>query len=266
MSDAPGRRWILVLGASSGFGGASCLAFAEAGYDVLGVHLDRKGTLPLATAVVEQVRAMGRQCHFFNVNAADEERREEVLDQVAALLAEHGGTIQVLLHSLAFGSLVQMADPEAKHLLQPRQLTMTLEVMAHSLIWWSRDLVQRKLMIRDGRIFAMTSFGSVVAAPTYGAVSAAKSALESHIRQLAVELGRHGVRANSIMAGVTDTPALRKIPDHEHMLSEASRRNPSGRITTPEDVAAALVDLARPGLHWMTGNVIRIDGGEGVVA
>ncbi len=260
------RRWILVLGSSSGFGAASCLAFAEAGYDVLGVHLDRKGTMPAALAVVEQVQSLGRQCHFFNVNAADEERRGEVMDQITALLAEHGGTVHVLLHSLAFGSLVQMADPDAGRLLKPRQLTMTLEVMAHSLIWWARDLVQKRLMIRDGRIFAMTSFGSVVAAPTYGAVSAAKSALESHTRQLAVELGRHGIRANAVMAGVTDTPALRKIPDHEHMLSEAGRRNPSGRLTTPQDVAAALVELARPGLHWMTGNVIKVDGGEGVVA
>ena len=260
------RRWILILGSSSGFGAASAVAFAEAGYDVLGVHLDRKATLPAAQALVEQVRGMGRLCHFFNVNAADEERRGEVLDQVAQLLRDHGGSVQVLLHSLAFGSLVEMANPQAKRLLKPRQLSMTMEVMAHSLVWWSRDLVQRELMIRDGRIFSMTSFGSVVAAPAYGAVSAAKSALESHTRQLAVELGAYGIRANAVMAGVTDTPALRKIPGHEEMISEATRRNPSGRITTPQDVATALVDLARPGLHWMTGNVIKVDGGEGVVA
>ncbi len=143
---------------------------------------------------------------------------------------------------------------------------MTLEVMANSLIWWSRDLVDRELMGSGGRIFSMTSSGSVIVFPTYGAVSAAKAALESHTRQLAVELAPMGIRCNAIMAGVTDTPALRKIPGNDDIVETALRRNPSGRITQPDDVASALVDLARPGLSWMTGNVIRIDGGEGIVA
>ena len=258
------RRWILVLGASSGFGAATCRHFAKAGYDILGVHLDRKVTLPNALAVRADVEAEGRLCRLFNENAADEDKRQAVLDGVAETLAEHGGTVQVFLHSLAFGSLLPFAG-EGRN-LKPRQLTMTLEVMAHSLIWWSRDLVDRGLMVSGGRIFSMTSSGSVVVFPTYGAVSAAKASLESHTRQLAVELAPHGVRANAIMAGVTDTPALRKIPGSDDIVEAATRRNPSGRLTQPDDVAAALVDLSRPGMHWMTGNVVRIDGGEGIVA
>ena len=108
----------------------------------------------------------------------------------------------------------------------------------------------------------MTSSGSLAAWPSYGAVSAAKSALESHIRQLALELAPLGVTANAIMAGVTQTPALNKIPGAEKIVQIAIERNPSGRLTTPEDVAAALVNLSGSGTYWMTGNVIRIDGGE----
>ncbi|MCP4808203.1 MAG: SDR family oxidoreductase [Proteobacteria bacterium] len=262
MSD--GRRWILVLGASSGFGAATCRHFAKAGYDILGVHLDRKVTLPNALAVQADVEAEGRLCRLFNVNAADDDRRAEVLDAIAETVALQGGTVEVLLHSLAFGSLLSFVG-EGRN-LKPRQLTMTLEVMANSLIWWSRDLVDRELMGSGGRIFSMTSSGSVIVFPTYGAVSAAKAALESHTRQLAVELAPMGIRCNAIMAGVTDTPALRKIPGNDDIVETALRRNPSGRITQPDDVASALVDLARPGLSWMTGNVIRIDGGEGIVA
>lgn len=258
------RRWILVLGASSGFGAATCRAFAKAGYDILGVHLDRKVTLPNALAVQADVEAEGRLCRLFNVNAADDDRRAEVLDAIAETLALQGGRVEVLLHSLAFGSLLSFVG-EGRN-LKPRQLTMTLEVMANSLIWWSRDLVDRELMGSGGRIFSMTSSGSVIVFPTYGAVSAAKAALESHTRQLAVELAPIGIRCNAIMAGVTDTPALRKIPGNDDIVAAALRRNPSGRITQPDDVANALVDLARPGLSWMTGNVIRIDGGEGIVA
>jgi NAD(P)-dependent dehydrogenase (short-subunit alcohol dehydrogenase family) len=66
------------------------------------------------------------------------------------------------------------------------------------------------------------------------------------------------------MAGITDTPALRKIPDHEKVLASARARNPQGRLTRPEDVAEALVALSGPGTAWMTGNVLRVDGGEDI--
>jgi enoyl-[acyl-carrier-protein] reductase (NADH) len=67
------------------------------------------------------------------------------------------------------------------------------------------------------------------------------------------------------MGGLTDTPALRVIPDHEHMMAEAIEHNPSGRMTTPEDVADTLVALANPRIKWITGDVIRVDGGEYIV-
>lgn len=139
---------------------------------------------------------------------------------------------------------------------------MTLDVMGHSLVYWTQELVERGLMREGGRIFAMTSTGDFHAWPTYGPVSAAKAALEAHIRQLALELAPRGITANAIRAGVTDTPALRKIPGHEAMVEAASRRNPHRRLTTPEDVAQALVVLARPETQWITGNVIGVDGGE----
>ncbi len=71
---------------------------------------------------------------------------------------------------------------------------------------------------------------------------------------------------NAIRAGVTDTPALRKIPGAELMLGEAARRNPGGRLTTPEDVAGAIVALSLPGTGWISGNVIGVDGAENVIA
>ena len=111
----------------------------------------------------------------------------------------------------------------------------------------------------------MTSAGSHRVWKTYGAVSAAKAALEAHIRQLAVELAPAGITANAIQAGVTDTPALRKIPGHERMLEQAAAANPGGRITTPADIAAAVVAFSLPHTQWMAGNIIRVDGGEDIV-
>jgi NAD(P)-dependent dehydrogenase (short-subunit alcohol dehydrogenase family) len=114
----------------------------------------------------------------------------------------------------------------------------------------------------EGRIFAMTSTGSSSVWEGYGAVSAAKAALESHVRQLAFELGPRGITANAVCAGVTDTPAVKKIPNHETMIKAALRKNPAHRLTRPEDVANALVALAQPCTYWLNGNVLCIDGGE----
>ena len=89
--------------------------------------------------------------------------------------------------------------------------------------------------------------------------------LSSEHRQLAYELGPKGIRANSIRAGVTDTPALRKIPGNDLLLDKAAESNPRGRLTTPEDVALAIGALAGPGGEFISGNVVGVDGGEDIV-
>src|SRR3977135_1447517 len=70
--------WALVLGASSGFGAATSLALARAGLHIFGVHLDRKSTLPNAERLASASKALGREAHFYHVNAADEEKRAEL--------------------------------------------------------------------------------------------------------------------------------------------------------------------------------------------
>ena len=142
---------------------------------------------------------------------------------------------------------------------------MTLDVMANSLVYWVQGLADRNLIGAGTRIVAMTSAGGTRIWPSYGPVSAAKAALESHIRQLAYELAPKGITVNAIRAGVTDTPALRKIPGNDELLEGARHRNPSGRLTTPEDVAAAIALLSDPRSYWITGNTIGVDGGEDIV-
>jgi len=256
------NRWALILGASSGFGEAAALALAEAGYDIFGIHLDRRAGLEHVEEIVAKIETLGRQARFFNINAADAEKRAEVIEAMKE--AAGGAPVRVLLHSLAFGTLKPfVADAEADALGQ-RQMEMTLDVMANSLVYWAQDVHRAGLFVAGSKIYAMTSAGDRVVWKAYGAVSAAKSALESHIRQLAVELAAEGITANAIKAGVTDTPALRKIPGNDAIVESAQARNPSGRLTTPEDVARCLVALSGEGTDWMTGNVIQIDGGEDI--
>lgn len=254
--------WALVLGASSGFGEACARALAADGFNVYGVHLDRKSTMGHVEEVVEAIRATGRDVEYFNVNAADPSKREEIVRHIHGRLDGSGEQVRVLLHSLAFGTLKPFVRQEGQAALGQRELEMTLDVMANSLVYWAQDLVENGLMREGGRIYSMTSTGDFHAWPSYGAVSAAKAALEAHTRQLALELAPRGITVNSIRAGVTDTPALRKIPGSEGMIVAAAKRNPHRRLTTPEDVAQALVALARPETAWITGNVIGVDGGE----
>lgn len=256
-------RSALILGASSGFGEAAALEFARAGYDIWGVHLDRRAGLARVEEIRASVQGAGAEAVFFNINAASPDKRDQVLEEIAGRAAP--GSVRVLLHSLAFGTLRPFVAADPSGSMTMEQMDMTLTVMAHTLVYWAQGLVYHGLMGQGGRIFAMTSSGGDRVIPSYGAVSAAKAALESHCRQLALELAPRGITANAIRAGVTDTPALRKIPGAEHMIEEARRRNPHGRLTTPEDVARCMVALAAEGTAWMTGNVVRVDGGEDFV-
>lgn len=256
-------KWALILGASSGFGAAASRELARHGMHIIGVHLDRRAAMAGVEELVKNIRAAGVQAHFFNVNAADAIKRQEVLDQVTPKLGS--STITVFMHSLAFGTLKPYLASNPKDQLTKDQMEMTIDVMANSLVYWTQDLVARKLIGKGSRVFAMTSSGGTRVWLNYGAVSAAKAALESHIRQLSMELAPYEASANCIRAGVTDTPALRKIPGSDHMIEFAKVRNPHHRLTTTEDVAQAIALMANSGAGWITGNVIGADGGEDIV-
>ena len=254
-------RWALVLGASSCFGEACVRAFASAGYNIFGVHLDRRAGLERVQAMASEIEDQGRSARFFNINAADVDKMASALDEMADTMGD-GEDVGALMHSLAFGSMGPYIPGPDDDPVTPRQMDMTVRVMSHTLVDWAQGLLQRDMMGEGGRIFAMTSSGSNRVIPGYGPVSAAKAALESHCRQLAYELAPRGITVNALRGGVTDTPALRKIPGSDKLVEDATRKNPSGRLTRPEDVADAAVALCAPESHWVTGNVINVDGGE----
>ncbi len=256
------KGWALILGASSGMGGATAKELARNGFDIFGVHMDMRSTMPNVEAIKAEIESQGREAVFFNVNAADADKRAGVIQGIVEKTAEDDSFVRVLMHSLAFGALLPVIGENPKERLSQKQMEMTLDVMANSLIYWAQDLAAHNLLRRGSRIFAMTSSGSTRVIRSYGAVSAAKAALETHIRQLAFELAPLGVTANAIRAGVTDTPALRRIPEGIAMLERVKESNPSGRATTPEDVATTIAVLSDERLQWMTGNVIGVDGGE----
>lgn len=150
----------------------------------------------------------------------------------------------------------------ADSFLEEEDLTRTIHAMGTSLLGWTQELLGRGMFAPDARVLGLTSEGNEVAWKGYAAVAAAKVALQSVSRSIAVEMAPFGIRSNIVQAGVTDTPALRMIPGSAHLKAQARVRNPFGRLTSPEDVANVIYLLSLPEAAWINGEVIRVDGGE----
>ena len=234
------ERWALILGGSSGMGEATAITLAKAGYKIVGIHLDFRAALAHVAEVKAAIEAAGSEA----------EGRHPY--------------VRVVMHSLAFGSLVPFLADDPKAAVDRKKMEMTQDVMANSLVYWVQDLWHGGFLEAGSKIYAMTSEGSTRVVPSYGVVSSAKAALEAHIRQLAMELARHGTgaTANCIRAGVTVTPALLKIPESQTMIDITMKRNPTGRMTTPQDVANAILALSGEGTEFINGDIISVDGGE----
>lgn len=262
------KDYALILGASSGFGEAVALELAAEGFNILGVHMDRGAGLTKVEQIKRQIMDHGVEAMYFNLNAASDKNREQVIQRIQDhfKIKNNKGKIKIMLHSLAFGSLAPYIHNDPKERLSQKQMDMTLNVMAHSLVYWVRDLMMADFFTQGSKIYAMTSSGSVRVTPYYGAVSAAKAALESHVRQLALELAPYSITVNALRAGVTFTPALRKIPGHETMIDLALSQIPFKRLTQPTDIAKYIVSQVTSDELWNTGNIINLDGGEIAVA
>ena len=183
--------WALVLGASSGFGGAAAVELARAGMNIFG-----DPPRPAGHDADRPARHQGDQAHAAAKRSSSTSTPRtrssgaETLDEIQERFADTPAhTVRVLLHSLAFGTLKPFIAKKPEDAVTQAQMEMTIDVMANSLVYWTQGLLIRDLMKTGGRIFAMTSSGGHTVLPAYGAVSAAKAALESHIRQLAMELG-----------------------------------------------------------------------------
>jgi NAD(P)-dependent dehydrogenase (short-subunit alcohol dehydrogenase family) len=193
----------------------------------------------------DRAPALVRLAEALGIPAAD-------LDRAADALAESGEPAFQALRPVDYGEAV----------LDDEDMARTIYSMGTSLLTWVQRMHSAGLFAADARVIGLTSEGNEVAWRGYAAVAAAKSALESVSRAIAVEFAPHGIRSNIIQAGVTDTPALRVIPGSARMKAGARMRNPFVRLTTPDDVADVVYLLSLDEAGWINGALIRADGGE----
>jgi len=252
-------NWALILGGSSGIGASCARELAKKGVNIYGIYLRKKSAV--IDELTTELKGYGVEVIYKKMSATNEEKRIEVINELRNI---NNLNIKVFVHSLAFGTLKPMISEDSQNMLNQKNIEMTLDVMSNSIVYWTQDLFKNKLLSSGSQIFAMTSAGSHIQWKAYGAVSMAKAALESAVRQLAVELAPYKIAANSIQAGITDTEALRKIPESEKIINNASNNNPNKRLTLPEDVGKIIANIGLSNDNWMTGNTIRLDGGEDI--
>jgi enoyl-[acyl-carrier protein] reductase III len=259
-------NWAIILGGSSGFGFAAVEKLAKHGMNIAVLYRE---TAAAERELKEKFAKFSKINEVniipFNVNALDVSARTRFIEQFTAITGKH--SVKVLLHSIARGNLKPLiskgGDVQTNYqTLSIDDIQLTSYAMSTSLLDWARILLKADLFHSDGRIIGLTSEGADKYWEGYAAVSIAKASLKSLATYMAVELSKYGLKTNLIQAGITATPSLKKIPDSEKLIQTAVKRNPLGRITTPEDVANVIYLLCTDEAAWINGSVIHVDGGE----
>ena len=252
-------EWVLILGGSTGHGGATAKRLAQDGYGIIAFHFDRGEVKQLAEELKTEINEItGGRCHYFNTNAAAVKTMDEYIPRISEITG--GNPVKLLLHSIAFGTTTNFFGDKP---VTQKQMDMTVHVMGNSLLYWTQKLYDAKLLGQGSRVLGLTSEGNYVAMEGYGPVSVAKMAMEAIIRQIGWELGQFGITANAVQAGVTPTRALTKITDNwKTWVENTKKRNPMHRTTTPEDIANTISLLLRPEADFINCSIIYCDGGE----
>jgi enoyl-[acyl-carrier protein] reductase III len=241
----------LVTGSSRGIGRACALRLAEAGADVIVNFVTSQGA---AQDVAERIQRMGRRAAVVKADVTEYEDVQGMLEFVR----EKFGRLDILVSNAASGGFRPLMEATPRHF----EATMNTNVRALLyLVQSARTLLER----REGRakVIALSSHGAQLPLPDYGLIGASKAALESVIRQLALEMGGQGVNCNVVRAGLVVTDSTRNFPQAEQIIAGAQAKSMvGGRLLTPDDVASAVLFLASPMADLVQGQTLIVDGGE----
>jgi NAD(P)-dependent dehydrogenase (short-subunit alcohol dehydrogenase family) len=228
-------RAILVTGASRGIGKASADALAASGWSVIGIARTAPENFP---------------GEFHEVDLSD-------LDATAAFggrLAERGDVLGIVNNA-------GVARAERFGEVAPQSFTALLDANLRPALQLTQALAPAMRAARFGRIVNVSSL-VVRGLPFRTSYAAAKAALESLTRTMAIELAPFGITANAVVPGPTETELFRaNNPPGSAEEARYLAQIPMGRLAHPEDIAATIAFLASPGASVLTGQMIGVDGG-----
>ncbi len=237
----------VVTGGTRGIGRAISLDLAGDGRKVFALYARNRRA---ADTLAGEAEARGLDIVCLRGDLSRDAPREAVLDALGA----EATPIDVLVHAAATG-VHRSADA-----LTEKHLRFTLETNVVAFHAMLRALLPR--MGRGTRVIALTSAGGTRTIDRYAAVGASKGALEALTRHWAVELAPRGIAVNLVCPGLVLTDAVDAFPDRDRRIGTAHDETPSGRLTTPADVAAAVRFLCSEGAAQIIGQTIVIDGGK----
>lgn len=189
---------------------------------------------------------------------------DDQIDKFFAKVGEHfSGKLDFLVHSIAFA---EREDLTGRFVDTSRQGFQTaLAVSAYSLVATAQRALPLFEAAGGGSIMTMTYFGAEKAVTGYNVMGVAKSALESSVRYLAVDLGPDNIRVNALSAGPVNTLSARGVRGFTSMLHAARDRAPLKRNITTEEIAQTAVFLASDASSGITGETLYVDAGYNIV-
>jgi 3-oxoacyl-[acyl-carrier protein] reductase len=241
MAPAGGGPTAVVTGAGRGIGLATARRFAADGFDVLLVDRDAE---PLRSVAAE----LGARAVVLDVTDAD----------AVAELSTLAPACRVLVNNAAVTYYTPLLETS------PAEARSVLDVNVVAALLTTRALVPAMVAAGGGAIVNLSSITAAAHPPGTGLYSASKAALEALTRALAVELGPLGVRCNAVAPGMVPTEGS---ADHYGDGAELAARAavlPLRRLGATADITAAIAYLASPEADWVTGQVLRVDGGYSV--
>lgn len=237
----------IVTGGTRGIGRAVSLQLAQMGYQVFAMYGRNREA---AEELVKFATSQNLKIETLRGDLTHSEKFENLLNEINSKTNQ----VDVIVHCAASGVHRPAMDLSKKHL----NWTLDINVFAiHTLI---QGLVEK--MPSGSRIIAVTSSGGTRVIPFYAAVGASKGALESLFRHYASELAPKGIAVNCVCPGLVLTDAVDAFPDRESRVQKTLDSTPSGRLTTPEDVANVIAFLCTPAASQIIGQTLVIDGGK----
>ena len=244
-------RVALISGGAAGIGKATAQRFAEEGARVVICDVNETGGQ-------EFVKTLGPAASFYQVNVADRQEVQRWIDNVVATY----GRIDVLVNNagvLRDGTLVKMQDGELVKQMPEADFDLVIGVNLKGVFNCTQAVAP--VMIRQGGGVILNATSIVGLDGNFGQTNyvASKAGVIGMTKVWARELGRYGIRVNAIAPGFTATEMVAAMPDK--ILDGMKARTPLGRLGDPRDIANAYLFLASDEASFITGDVLRVDGG-----
>jgi 3-oxoacyl-[acyl-carrier protein] reductase len=244
-------RIALITGGAAGIGKATAEKFAAEGAKVVICDLN-------AEAGEDVVKQLGPEASFYAVNVAD---RDEVQAWVDRVITQHG-RIDILVNNagvLRDATLVKVKDGELIRQMAESDFDLVISVNLKGVFNCSQAVAP--YMIRQGSGVILNATSVVGLDGNFGQTNyvASKAGVIGMTKVWARELGRYNIRVNAVAPGFTATEMVASMP--ENILAGMRARTPLGRLGDPADIANAYCFLASDEASFITGDVLRVDGG-----